>query len=53
MKMSADQANLTAADVKSHDQALKSAVSTFDELVTTYMSEKLLLLKRRDSILNV
>ena len=32
---------------------LKHAVSTFDELVSTYMSERLLQLKRRDSNLNV
>ena len=32
---------------------MKHAVSTFDELVSTYMSERLLQLKRRDSSLNV
>ena len=32
---------------------MKHAVSTFDELISTYMSERLLQLKRRDSNLNV
>lgn len=32
---------------------LKMAVMTFDELVATYMSDRLMQLKRRDSILNV
>lgn len=47
------KAKLTPADVKNSDQVLSSAISTFDELVTTYESDRLLQLKRRDSALNV
>lgn len=45
--------NLTAADVKSNDSVLKNAITTFDELIETYSSERLMQLKRRDSQLNV
>ena len=49
----AEQSNLTPADIKSHDQQLVMAVSAFNDLVQTYMSDRLLQLKRRDSSLNV
>ena len=45
--------SLTAADVKTNDNILKNAISTFDELIETYSSERLMQLKRRDSQLNV
>ena len=47
------KAKLTPADVKSTDSILTHAITTFDELVSTYESDRLLQLKRRDSILNV
>ena len=49
----ADGSSLTPSDVKSNDQTMRHAITTFDELVSTYMSDRLLQLKRRDSILNV
>ena len=44
---------LTPADVKSSDAVLTNAIATLDELIKTYESERLMQLKRRDSILNV
>ena len=47
------KAKLTPADVKNSDAVIAQAIRTLDELVSTYESDRLLQLKRRDSILNV
>jgi hypothetical protein len=48
-----NKTNLSPADVKNTDKVLTKAISTFDELITTYESDRLMALKRRDSILNI
>ena len=44
---------LTPSDTKQCNQVFVEAIATFDELISTYQSDRLLQLKRRDSILNV
>ena len=44
---------VTPAAVKATDKVLTGAISTLDELLSTYESDRLHQLKRRDSILNV
>lgn len=47
------QPNITPADVKNTDKILTQAIVALDDLINTYESDKLLTLKRRDSILNI
>ena len=47
------ESNLKANDVKTCDSVLSGAITTFDELISSYLSDRLTHLKRRDSILNV
>ena len=48
-----NRTNLSPADVKNTEKMLTMAISTYDELITTYESDRLMALKRRDSILNI
>ena len=43
----------TPADIKAHDKALTKGIKTLTELIKTYSSDKLLLLKKKDANLNI
>ena len=53
IKVAESQADAAPETNQRKSEILAGAIATFDELVTTYESDRLLQLKRRDSILNV
>ena len=47
------ETGLTPADIKTCDSVFSTAIATLDELISTYQSDRLMQLKRRDALLNV